>query len=128
MPDLVAQGDNSADTWRLPLPSRPVKLGRREDKSDWAAGWDKQISGLHALLTWKDGKLLVERLPDGKNPIFFQGAAQDQFTVVPGDQFVIGKTTFVLQESQPSSTPDQPPPLSELTLSPQELKRIPFID
>ena len=63
-------------------------------RSTWDAPWDQRISSLHASLNWHDGKLTVRRLPGGRNPIFFGGTAQDEFTVVPGETFVIGETTF----------------------------------
>jgi adenylate cyclase len=128
MPDLVAQGEKPSHTWRRNLPNATVKLGRREDKSDWVASWDNQISGLHALLTWQNGQLLVRREGQTKNEIFFRGVAKDEFTLEPGEQFVIGKTTFRLEETLPAATPDLPDPISELTCSPQELHSIPYVD
>src|SRR5262245_24684805 len=98
MAELVAQGPHPENHWRRTLPSGPVTLGRVVPRSTWDAPWDQRISSLHASLSWHDGKLTVRRLPGGRNPIFFGGTAQDEFTLGPGETFVIGETTFTVQD------------------------------
>ena len=43
------------------------------------AAWDSRISRQHAELTYKNGRLLVRRLPTGKNPIFVSGRESASF-------------------------------------------------
>ncbi len=63
----------------------------------WAVPWDSSISRHHAILTPLSGdRLQVERDPRARNPIFYRGKPRDQFVLVPGEHFVIGKTTFTL--------------------------------
>lgn len=132
MPDLVAQGPEPDQTWRRALPAeegagQAVTLGRNA-KSDWAAGWDKQISGLHATLTWKDGKLVVAPRPGTPNKIFFRGNPMEtEFAAEIGEQFVIGRTTFSVRDSEPTPGSSRPP-VEELTCSPQELRSLRFVD
>ena len=96
---LAAQGSDPEDGWRRTLPTRPVTLGRVPgDAVEWAAPWDRQISSLHAVLTWDGQRLTVRRSPKGRNPIFFQGCRRDEFMVEVGDSFAIGKTIFTLEE------------------------------
>jgi adenylate cyclase len=127
MPDLLAQGPDADQSWRRALPPTPVTLGRTA-KSDWQADWDREISGLHATLTWTGGMLTVVPRPGTTNKIFFRGnPVETEFTIPVGEQFVIGRTTFSVLESEP--TPSSPlPPVEELTCSRQELASIKFAD
>jgi adenylate cyclase len=127
MPELVAKGAGQSRRWQLP--DRPVTLGRTAD-SEWQVPWDKLVSGLHATLTWQSGRLLVRRrlLPTKTtNPIFYKGAERDEFTIAPGDEFVIGATTFRLAETAPPAS-ELPPPFSELTCGVEELRRHRYVD
>lgn len=129
MAELVAQGADPRDFWRRRLPPHRVTLGRIPGGADeWAAPWDKQISSLHAVLTWDGQRLTVHRSPRGRNPIFFQGLPQDEFTLGVGEAFAIGNTIFTLKDDDAplvglGSTPD-----IELTCSAEELSRVKYID
>ena len=121
MADLIALG-KEGESWRRTLPAKPVTLGRTA-KSDWDVPWDKQISGVHATLTWQGGRLLIRKEPSTLNAIFVKGAkANDEFSLAVGEQFVIGGTTFSLQESE------APLNLTEMTCSRQELQQVKFTD
>ena len=128
---LVAQGSDPQDGWRRLLPTHPVTLGRVPgDAVEWAAPWDRQISSLHAVLTWDGQTLTVRRSAKGRNPIFFHGLPQDEFALEVGDNFAIGKTIFTLEDDEaplggfgPSSAPD-----IELTCSPEELRQVKYLD
>jgi adenylate cyclase len=124
MSELVAKGENPNDGWRRTVPSQPVTLGRDGTKSNWAADWDNEISRQHASLTWHGGKLLVRRLPAGRNPIFFKGEPLDEFAMAPGETFAIGRTVFCLEEG----TSDPPTPYTELTCSREDLRNVPYLD
>ncbi|MBI3409616.1 MAG: FHA domain-containing protein, partial [Planctomycetes bacterium] len=129
MPDLLAEGSEPDQNWRRPLPAKSIILGRVQ-KCDWETPWDEHISRRHAQLQWKDGKLQVVHLPEGKNPIFYHGKELREFTLGVGEHFVIGKTMFKVVDSENERTPtgDSPVPIDELTCSFQELKNIRFGD
>ena len=127
MPDLIARSGQN-EHWRKALPATPVTLGRRDDKSHWATPWDKQISGQHATLEWKEGALHVQRIPSAVNPIFYRGTPTDDFKVAVGEKFVIGGTTFEVRESERTVAEDLPTPNFELTCSRQELQQVKFSD
>lgn len=121
MADLIALG-KEGDSWRRTLPANPVTLGRTA-RSDWDVPWDKQISGLHATLTWQGNRLQIRKDANALNSIFVRGAkAGDEVSLAIGEQFVIGATTFTIQETEAA------PNLTELTCSAKELSQIKFTD
>ena len=99
MPDLIAQGPVSEHRWRRELPAitrgAGVLLGRAD--ADWNVPWESKISRAHVRLTpITDNRVEVFREATARNPVFFRGKKTDHFTVVPGEHFVIGSTTFTL--------------------------------
>jgi adenylate cyclase len=125
MADLIAQGAKPEDRWRRKLQSgeRHV-IGRTA--GPWSVPWDDRISRRHVEVAYKDGRLHVELLPGARNPIFFRGYRSDQFSLRPGDHFVIGKTTFSLVEEKVDVSLDLPQPSGERTFTVDELRRQPF--
>lgn len=92
-----------SDRWRRTLPAGgdgdgpapSVCIGRVE--GTWQVEWDDRISREHARVTLQsDGRVLVQRLPSGRNPIFHFGQRSDRFVLAAGEHFVIGRTTFTL--------------------------------
>jgi adenylate cyclase len=139
MADLLARGPEPQHQWRRTLPAEPVSLGRVAPASSWNTPWDHQVSSLHAVLTWRDGRLLVRRAPRSVNPIFFQGQDQGfaEFAVSPGEMFVIGETSFTIEDAaapgpggakQAPAEPDSPQPDLEMTCSRGELRAVKYAD
>ncbi len=111
MAELLAQSTTTRDRWRKPVPSaQPVVIGR--DSRDWSVPWDRSISRRHVRVEWCEGTLLVERLPDAVNPVFFQGVPADRFRLRIGEHFVIGRTSFILVDSSLDPAASRPPPSS----------------
>ncbi|MFK8112137.1 MAG: adenylate/guanylate cyclase domain-containing protein [Rubripirellula sp.] len=99
MPDLIAQGPTSQDRWRRELPDPTsrvdVVIGRAD--ADWDVPWDAMISRSHVRLTpMSDDRVEVHCMTTARNPVFHRGDKAMHFMLVPGDHFVIGKTTFTL--------------------------------
>jgi adenylate cyclase len=72
----------------------------------------------------------VERLPESRNPVFFQGQRRDEFTIGVGDHFVVGRTTFTVAE-RPEAADVFPLATSEVTeqvFDRQQLRRAAFRD
>src|SRR5437763_16430345 len=98
MPDLIARGPKSTDTWRRPLPTgEPVGLGR--DPGVWDVPWDSFLSRHHAELVWMDDRLTVRRLSGATNPGFRQGRPVDLFEVAVGASCVIVRPGFGLADA-----------------------------
>lgn len=125
MAELVAQGPEIHQRWRRALPSgERFLLGR--DSGTWSVPWDPHISRQHAAVTWDNGRLSVERLPEARNPVFVDGKETGQFQLKPGEYFVIGKTTFTLCGEAVHMAPDLPHPVEEQSYSSQHLQRVRF--
>ncbi len=120
---LIAQGRRAEDRWRQSLPpEQPLVLGR--EAGSWSVPWDLHVSRRHATLTWRDGRLEVQRLPTGRNPIYVQGKETASFQLTPGGHFVIGETTFTVVEEAVKTATDLGALVRERTFSAQELKKI----
>ena len=123
MAELIAQGPKPEQRWQQPLPAEePIVLGRHSPP--WSVPWDGFISRQHALLTWQNGSLTVEKLPTGRNPICRNGKYVDQCRIGPGDSFVIGQTTFRLEDEPLASQPAASQMVRERTFNEQELSRV----
>jgi adenylate cyclase len=99
MPDLIAQGPSSEDRWRreLPEPASGVDVMIGRSGADWNVPWDSMISRSHVRLTpVRDDRVEVLCMATARNAVFHRGNKAMQFTLVPGDHFVIGSTTFTL--------------------------------
>jgi adenylate cyclase len=98
MPDLIAQGPSSENRWRRALPavgSNKVIIGRAG--SDWNVGWDSLISRRHVeLRTIDEDRVEVSCISTARNPVFHRGRKTARFVLVPGEHFVVGRTTFTL--------------------------------
>jgi adenylate cyclase len=127
MAELIAQGMNSQQRWRRPLPEgQTVVLGR--SAGIWTVPWDEQISRRHAELCWRNGRLHVQRVPAARNPLFVRGQVLDAFELKPGECFVSGQTTFTLTDDQVSVQPQIRAPVVEHTFRAEDLEQVPFRD
>jgi hypothetical protein len=125
MPDLIAQGVEPQQRWRRTLPEgQPVLLGRLG--GTWAVPWDQHVSRRHARLLWSGKRLEVVRLPDTRNPIFVRGKETDEFSLEPGEHFVIGQTSFTLADQRVNITADAPQPVQQQSFSAQYLRQVQF--
>ncbi|MCA9170473.1 MAG: adenylate/guanylate cyclase domain-containing protein, partial [Planctomycetales bacterium] len=126
MPDLIAQGKRRQDRWRRRLPalSPPIVLGR--EAGAWSIAWDPCVSRHHLQFRMRDGLLVVERLPQARNPVFFRGEAVDQCQLEVGEHFVVGDTTFALVDHRAEVSIAAPVPDNQQTFSPGYLREVGF--
>jgi len=123
--DLIAQGVDDQHRWRRTLlADRPVTLGRAPNC--WPTSWDDRVSRLHAEITWDGQRLKVHQLAGARNPIFVKGRPVSDFSLVPGEHFVIGETTFTLVDDRVNVSLDVPQPVQQQTFSSQYLQKIQF--
>ena len=126
MADLIAQSFDNDQRWRRKLiEERSVTVGRTS--ADWLASWDEQISREHFRLDFRDGSWQVVRLPEGRNALYYRGSAQDRFTLLPGEHFVVGNTTFTLVEESIVLTSQGPSPDSQQSFNATDLRQRKFV-
>lgn len=92
----------------------------------WGVPWDARISRRHVELHWNGERLEARQVTDSRNPIFFLGSKQAEFSVRVGQHFVIGGTTFTLTDERVNLTVALPRPDNEQTFSAEFLQSIRF--
>ncbi len=141
MPRLIAIGPKDQRVRHSLRPERTVRVGRApsyRDKAETAPlvkalevftiPFDSLISRNHADLRWQQGRLHVEHLEQGRNPIFFKGEPQNKFSLAMGDHFVIGETTFRLVEDRVSVSEEEPTPVDVVGYTVADLKNAHYRD
>jgi len=124
MADLIAQGIEPQQRWRRTFAEdQQVVLGRTAGV--WAVPWDQHVSRRHALLRWTGQGLEVVRIPEAHNPIYLRGKETAEFSLQPGEHFIIGQTRFTLADQRVNITA-APQPVQQQAFSAQYLKGIPF--
>ncbi len=124
MADLIAQGIEPQQRWRRTFAKdQQVVLGRTAGV--WAVPWDQHVSRRHALLRWTGQRLEVVRIPEAHNPIYLRGKETAEFSLQPGEHFIIGQTRFTLADQRVNITA-APQPVQQQAFSAQYLKGIPF--
>lgn len=130
MPDLIAQGPQQENRWRRGLPGpetqESIVVGRTADP--WSVPWDDRISREHVRISMCPEGACVERLAGARNPIFFRGERRDEFTLKPGEHFVIGRTTFTLANRPSAAESSTPAGLTEHAFATGQLRKTAFRD
>ena len=127
MLELIAQGTQPDFRWRRPIPTESVfQLGRTTPS--FRVPWDDRVSRCHTRMQLQSGKLLVQKLEEAGNPVFYNGNAEESFTLFPGEHFVIGNTTFTFAQEQAYATLDVPNPISQKSFSTEFLHNLSYHD
>lgn len=126
MAELIAEGKGVDQHRRLPLVAGTVVRMGRAPRTGWKIPWDRKISREHAEIEWQDDTLTVRRLEAARNPIWFRGDSQNEFTATIGEQFQIGDTVFRIGAVEPSRTSDVL--IAEHAYNPDDLRDYRFSD
>jgi adenylate cyclase len=110
-----------------------VRLGRKpwsssEDVELFEIPWEVKLSRNHAELRFGQGRLEVRALEDVKNPLFFKGKEEKSFSMQVGDHFVVGETTFTLNEDRVSVASDEATPLEIVGYTMAEMQETRYRD
>ena len=128
MMDLIAVGREPRQRWRIRLqPDESYILGR-DHEGILVVPWDPRISRRHARLTLTNNHLLVQSLPEVRNPICFRGQDVQTCELTSGEHFVIGETSFQLESAEWSASTPVASPVDEVTFSRQALQGVRFRD
>ncbi|MBN9414589.1 MAG: GGDEF domain-containing protein [Candidatus Eremiobacteraeota bacterium] len=78
-----------------------------EDTGDkLAVPFDASLSRQHFHMQLAGDRLLIERCPEARRPLFFEGRAEEKFEISCGEGFSSGQTLFRwIRETNPSGTP-----------------------
>lgn len=127
MPELIAEGRQPRQRWRIELhPERTYAVGR-DPTAELPVMWDEHISRRHAELILHDGRLSVRQLSSSTNPLFFAGRQVETCELTVGEHFVLGNTCFILSDAAlPPSASAQP--VEEVTFSRGALQHVRFRD
>lgn len=91
--------------WPLEKPTYIVgREPQTADDSGIPVPGDRHLSRQHFSLQVSPKKVVVERSPNGRNPLFFNGEQVDRFSLEPGQVFYTGKTQFGIVLSQGVAT------------------------
>ncbi len=123
MPDLIAQGPRPQDRWRRGLPAIGCEIVLGRTAEPWATAWDDRISRKHAAICWNGNQLVVQKLSEARNAIFYRGQQRERFGVQVGEHFVIGQTTFTLVDQQVHFSQQLVPAFNEQTFSAHLLRQ-----
>ncbi len=125
---LVAHGPETSQRLRQPLEiGREMRLGRSPDV-DLPVPWEPVLSRFHLTLVVEPEGVALRRNPDAANPIYMNGRSIDTATLVDGDTFVVGQTTFHLGQANLKAAAPAEAPFEEVVFSRQDLRRIQYRD
>ncbi|HKA00020.1 MAG TPA: cyclic nucleotide-binding domain-containing protein, partial [Candidatus Solibacter sp.] len=94
-----AKGPKPGTGVEVEVSSDPVTVGRAPTElGAMAVTWDEYISREHATMRVEGKQLRVTRMGTGKNPILLRMKPVESALVSPGDNFLIGETTFEVIE------------------------------
>jgi len=123
---IVAQGPDPKQRLRqLVLPGTSYQLGR-DATADLPVPWEPHLSRRHAEITCAGNGIDVRQLATATNPLYFNGTATDRCRLTAGTHFVVGKTRFLLAESDPSSHSDDV--VDEVSFTRAQLERVSYHD
>ena len=130
---LIAEGPGPDARHRWPLEGPgPWLLGR---DALLATPWDREISRTHVKLSRTLEGLLVDKLPQARNPLFHEGQPVTTCQLASGGQFVIGTTVFrfvsgsaTQSAASPTPTGDSNGSIEQVTFTRQTLDRIRYRD
>lgn len=126
MLQLIIRGPNPQQRLRHALTAgKSLTLGRT-DGCDIPVPWEHALSRTHARLECTDSRLEVNVVETAPNPVFHQGRGVERCSILPGDYFVIGQTSFWLVAPDSSSGPEDP--VEEVVFTRQQLQQVRFQD
>ena len=126
--DLMVIGEASGQRLHHSLTvGSPCRVGRSAD-CDVTIEWEASLSREQFSVQSREHDVQVLVNPGAKNGVFFQGSQQEKFTLEVGQHFVVGSTTFRLEEQSSSDSPQPRRMVEEVTFDAQQLQNVPFRD
>jgi adenylate cyclase len=105
----------------------PCRVGRSSD-CDLTVDWEGNLSREQFSIQTRESSAHVLVNPDAKNSVFFQGAEQEKFELEIGQHFVVGSTSFRLEEHGSDDSSPRRRMVEEVTFDANQLQNVPFRD
>ncbi len=112
---------------RHELPAGRSMLGR-EQPADVVVSCEPFLSRCHVALTLRSQSVLVTKLNEARNAVYFHGVIATEFEVHDGEHFVIGETQFRIERHATTDESPHSRAFEEMTFDARQLRNIPFSD
>ncbi|SFH83401.1 adenylate/guanylate cyclase domain-containing protein [Planctomicrobium piriforme] len=124
---LYAVGRAPQQRAKLRLEAGQTYVVGRSTDCDFPVPWEQFLSRAHVSLKVDEQGVQATRLPGTTNPIYLDGEPQAEFRLTAGQRFVIGESSFLLQQLQPvDAQPDLP--FQQITFSAADLQHSRYED
>ena len=129
MLDLIIEGPEARERIRAQLaPGRAYVLGR-DRAADISVPWDPHISRRHVELTVSGRRLRARTIGSAASPLFVAGQQVDSCELSRGEHFVLGQTSCLVTDPEPSeASPVPSPPVEEVAFSREALQHVRYRD
>lgn len=130
MLQLIAVGPEPKLRLRHPLlPGEAYTLGRTSD-AILPIPWEPALSRVHLALKVVDGRseVLLERLPQARNPVFVGGEEVVTRRLTGGESFVVGETRFVVSSGESEASSGNASPVEEVVFTRKQLEQVRYED
>ena len=124
--ELIAQGPEPVQRWRLEIPPGGSYVLGRSTEVDFIVPWDRKISRKHLLIEADDDRISATVAPGVSNAVFVGGEPTESFAVGDGGRFAIGETTFTVRRR--GLIRHDRTPVEHAVFEPQELRSVRFED
>lgn len=99
---ILKIGDRGVGEAELPVGSEPLLVGRSHECALRTPLDELSVSGRHARLFWKSGRLYIEDAGSRCGVVFHGKAIREAVRARAGDFFILGHVTLIISESSSS--------------------------
>ncbi len=96
---LIATGNKPGEKIEWQISETQKLLLGRSAENDCAVPWDSTISRVHAEFQLKNEQLEIRCFPNVRNQIFYNNQYHSELTLIVGEKFQIGATSFETVDS-----------------------------
>lgn len=101
---ILKIGDREVGTAELPVGSEPLLVGRSHECALRTPADELSVSGRHARLFWKSGRLYIEDAGSRCGVVSHGKPIREAVRARTGDFFILGHVTLVVSESASNAT------------------------
>lgn len=125
---LIAVGPDPKLRVRHPLSAGETYTIGRSPEALLPIPWEESLSRVHLQLKVTDGGVVLERVPQARNPVFVGGEEVTKRRLSGGDSFVVGETRFVISKGESESSSGVDSPVEEVVFTRKQLEQVRYED